>query len=354
MRTIHFLAALPLTCLFTGLFAGGAFAQACTKPLALANSIQMESTDGGPSLVPVKINGTDHKLTLATAATSTTISEDTIKALNLDPKRAAQVMVDDAGNEYRDEVTLADFNLGRMHGANVKWPVGGGRGGRGGRGSRGGGGGFGGGSGGDGQLGQNYLRVYDLDVDFGSDKLQFFAQDHCPGGVMYWKAPGAVGVLPITIENGRIYVPMMLDGKAIRGVIDTAARNTTVYAAVAQRLLGVELGGAKAPADNPSRGFGGQSYTWTVGSLSFNALALKDQPIMVQPDVANAGANQGFSAVNRKLGIESELASANVRLGMDVLRKLHLYFAWGENKLYVTGTTNTLPATAAAAPAKAP
>jgi predicted aspartyl protease len=347
MRTIHFLAALPLTCLF----ATSAFAQAaCTKPLALANTIQMESTDGGPSLVPVKLNGTDHKLTLATAATTTTINEDTIKALNLDPKRAAEVMVDDAGNEYRDEVTVADFNLGRMHGSNVKWPVGGGRGGRG---SRSGGGGFGG-SGGDGQLGQNYLRVYDLDIDFGSDKLQFFAQDHCPGGVMYWKAPGAVGVLPITIENGRIYVPMMLDGKAIRGMIDTAARTTTVYAAVAQRLLGVELGGAKAPADNPSSGFGGQSYTWTVGSLSFNALALKDQPIMVQPDVANAGANQGFSAVNRKLGIESELATANVRLGMDVLRKLHLYFAWGENKLYVTGTTNMIPAAAAAAPAKAP
>lgn len=338
MRTIHLLAALPLTCLF----AGGAFAQACTKPLALANTIQMESTNGGPSLVPVKLDGTDHKLTLATAATTTTINEDTIKALNLDPKHADQVMVDDAGNEYRDEVTVPDFNLGRMHGTNVKWPVRGGRGGR--------GGGFGGGrpGGGDGQLGQNYLRVYDLDIDFGSDKLQFFAQDHCPGGVMYWKAPGAIGVLPITIENGRIYVPLTLDGKAIRGVIDTAAPTTSVYAAVAERLLGVELGSAKAPADNPSRGFGGQSYTLTVGNLALGALTLKDQPIMIQPDVANAGANQGFSAVNRKLGIESELATANVRLGMDVLRKLHLYFSWGENKLYVTGTTNTLSAAAAA------
>jgi hypothetical protein len=36
---------------------------------------------------------------------------------------------------------------------------------------------------------------------------------------------------------------------------------------------------------------------------------------------------------------------------MDVLRKLHLYMAFGENRLYVTGTTDTR--TAAAAP-KAP
>ena len=43
----------------------------------------------------------------------------------------------------------------------------------------------------------NYMLLYDMDVDFGSDKLRFFAQDHCPGGKLYWKAPGAVGTVPL-------------------------------------------------------------------------------------------------------------------------------------------------------------
>jgi hypothetical protein len=52
----------------------------------------------------------------------------------------------------------------------------------------------------------------------------------------------------------------------------------------------------------------------------------------------------------KKTGIDFELAHPEVRLGMDVLRKLHLYMAFGENKLYVTGTTAALPAEAAKAP----
>lgn len=345
MRTKYLLAALPLT----GLFAATSFAQApaCTKPLAMANEIQMESANGGPSTVPVKINGTDQKLTLATASSSTTLTEDAIKALKLEPKRAETVMMDDAGNQFRDEVVIADFNLGRMHGSNVKWPVAAGRGGRG-----GGGGGFGG-RGGDGQLGQNYMRIYDLDVDFGSDKLRLFSQDHCPGGVLYWKAPGKVGVVPITIENARIVVPVTVDGKPIKAWIDTASRNSWTYAAVAERVLGIELGGAKAPPDKPSRDpFGGQAtYTLTAGEIAFRDLTLPGQALQINADVATQGSNQGFSAVNRKLGIESELANAHIVLGMDVLRKLHLFFSFAENRLYVTGTTDTL---AAAKPADAP
>ena len=346
MRTIHLLAALPLTCLF----ATGAFAQgACTKPLALRNEVQMTSTNGGPSAIPVKINGTDQKLTLATAGTTTQLSNSGVKALKLDTKRSDNVLEIPLSDPRRmDEVAIADFVMGTMHGANLTWmtPPSGGRGG----------------FGGDdadgprpvGTLSLNYMLPYEMDVDFGSDKLRFFNQDHCPGAVMYWQAPGAVGVVPLSIDVGRVVVPVTVNGKTINAVIDTASPFSSVRAAVATRLLGAELGGAKAPS-KPG-GFGGTSYNWTVDSLAFNALKLDNIAITVLPDI-NAGAGDhgdGAKVALASSGLKAELSKPEIVLGMDTLRKLHLFFSFAEKRLYVTGTTNTLAAAMPTAAPKAP
>jgi hypothetical protein len=347
MRGIQFLAALPLAGLSVGLFATAALAQACNKPLSLRNEVQMTSANGGPSSIPVKINGTDQKLTLATAGTTTQLNALGVKALKLET-RNGKATLSNPGGEPRlmDEVTIADFTMGTMHGSNVTWltPDQSGRGG---------------GGGGDdapkdvpvGLFSLNYMMSYDVDADFGSDRLRFFAQDHCPGGVLYWKADSAVGVAPITVDNGRVTVPVMLDGKALTGVIDTASTTSHLYAVVAQRVLGVELGSDKAPADRPSRAFGGdQSYTYT-GTLSIGPLSLPGSAVMVSPNLANKGGGPAVEAANRSRGIQFAMAHPEVVIGMDVLRKLHVYMAFGENKLYATTTTAVLPA---AAPAKVP
>ena len=339
MRTAYLLAALPLTCLF----AGNAFAQACTKPLALSNELQMESSNGGPSTIPVKLNGIDQKLTLATAGTTTQISQDTAKTLKLETRRSDITLPDDVGNASRvDEVTIADFSMGRLHGTNVKWPIS----------PAGGFGGRGGGDDAAGKFSLNYMRVYDVDADFGNDKLRFFNQDHCPGGVMYWKAPGVAGVVPITIDNGRVTVPVMVNGKAIKGVIDTAARSSSIRRVVAERVLGVELGGPKAPL--APGGFGGQSYTLTADTLTFGPLKLENIAFNVRPDInADGGKDPAQAQRLKKAGIDYEMASPEVVIGMDTLRKLHIYLAFGENKLYVTQSDSTMAA-AATTPAKAP
>jgi len=345
MRTNYLLAALPLTCLF----AANAFAQgACTKPLALASDIQMTSSNGGPSSVPVKINGTDQTMTLATAGITTQISETSAKALNLKIERADGVLLaDEFGGTSRDEATIPDFSVGRLHLTNVKWPIsiGGGRGGSG----RGGAGGS------VGLLSLNYLAPFDVDVDFGSDKLRFFNQDHCPGGVLYWQAPGPVGVVPLAMDGRRVTAQVMVNGKPITAVIDTASPTSSLRATVATKVLGVELGGAKAPAK--SGGLGGQNYTWTVDTLAFNALKTENVALTVLPDINAGNQDHGDGAVGmrrRAEGIQYALDHPEIILGMDVLRKYHLFLSFAEKRLYVTGTANTLPAAStAAAPAAA-
>ena len=251
-------------------------------PLALRSEIQMESSNGGPSAIPVKINGTDQKLTLATAGTTTQLNETAVKAMKLETQRSDLMLPDFRGMPQRvDEVTIADFAMPGLHGTNLKWPVspGGGRGGRGGDSSD---------SGPAGLFSLNYMMVYDIDADFGSDKLRIFNQDHCPGAVMYWKAPGAVGVAPITIDNGRVTVPVTVNGKALTAVIDTAARDSRLYSAVADHVLGLD--------PTTTRKFD--------AAVAIGPLALSGVSINVIPDI-NAGAGAGdVRRVDPELGAE--------------------------------------------------
>ncbi len=305
MRTTSLFAALPLI----ALFAGTAAAQeaACTKQLKMVDEIQMESRGAGPSTVPVEINGTKQSLTFATASPFTQISEATAKSLGLP--------VTD------EQITVSKLSFGKLEGTNVKMPVMGG-GGRGGAAP----------GAGAGRFALNHMLSYDVDVDFGTDKLKFFDQDHCPGGVLYWQA-SVVGVMPITISNGRVTVPVMIDGKELTGVIDTSAMGLSVKEAVAEKILGLEAG------------MEGKTHT---GTLALGTIGLKGMKFNIVTNGAQIGGSAVASAINRSSAVQFALAQPEVVIGMDLLRKLHLYMAFGEKKLYVTPAS---PRVAAATPA---
>jgi len=294
MRTTTLFAALPLI----ALFAGTAAAQeaACTKQLKMLDEIQMESRGVGPSTVPVEINGTKHNLTFSTTSPYTQVSEATAKSLGL--------------TVAEEQVTVNTLTFGKLEGTNVKMPVMGG-------GGRGGAGGPGGAAG---RFGLNHMLSYDVDVDFGTDTLKFFDQDHCPGGVLYWQA-SVVGVMPITISNGRVTVPVMIDGKELTGVIDTTAMGLSVKEAVAEKILGLEAG------------MEGKTHT---GTLALGTIGLKNTRFNIVTNGAQVGGSATASAINRSAAVQFALAQPEVVIGMDLLRKLHLYMAFGEKKLYIT------------------
>jgi predicted aspartyl protease len=335
MRTSHLLSALALFCLFAGAAHAQDAAGACTKKLSMVNEIQMESRGAGPSSVPVEINGKKHSLTFATAGTATQITEDTAKALGLNITADGEVaLFDSQGKAQNNQVTVSKFTMGTLEGTNMKMAVS----------PSGGRGGFGGG--GAGLFSLNHMLPYDVDVDFGTDKLRFFSQDHCPGGVLYWQA-SAVGVAPITVDAGRITIPVELDGKPMTGVIDTAATGVSIKTAVAEKVLGLAMGSADAPATTPG------NYSRTVGSFRMGTLGLRNIKVAIEPNGARLGGGPAMEAMNRSRAAQAALASPEVQIGMDLLRKLHLYMAFGEKKLYIT-PASPKPAAATAAPASPP
>lgn len=330
MRITRLLSALPLACLFAGAAqAQQAAGEVCTKKLTMVNEIQMESKGPGPSSVPVEINGVKHNLTFATAGTATQITEETAKALGLSITGGSEVaLFDREGKASGNQVTVDKFTMGTLEGTNMKIPVSpsGGRGG---------------GGGGAGLFSLNNMLPYDVDVDFGTDKLRFFSQDHCPGGVLYWQA-SAVGVAPITIDNGRVTIPVELNGKTVTGVVDTAAMTTSIKVAVAEKLLGLTMGSPEVPVTTPN------NYTHTLATFRLGTFGLRNYRIAIEPNTTISGGNAVAMAQIRSAAAQQALEKPEIRIGMDLLRRLHLYMAFGEKKLYITPASPRAPAATSA------
>jgi hypothetical protein len=138
-----------------------------------------------------------------------------------------------------------------------------------------------------GVLGLDTLHEYDVELDFKNAQMKLFAKDHCPGNVVYWT--NSYTVVPFSIDaNGHIVAQMALDGKPVSVAVSTAPGHMAMRSMstpVAYKTLG-------------------------IGAISLS-----------NPQVTQAGDVD---------------PGAQMRIGLDDLKMLHLFFAFSENKLYVT------------------
>jgi len=177
----------------------------------------------------------------------------------------------------------------------------------------------------DGILAFDHLGFYDIDLDFGSDVFNLFSQDHCPGGVVYWQAP-AVAILPIIkSEYNQISITVTLDGHVINANLDTGANTSTLRGDLARELFGLALGSADVPEfDETKADPSFHMYRHAFKSLSFGDIAVANPRVQII-------ASNNFQNAPQML------------IGMDILRKLHVYFALHEGKMYITPATPQTP-----------
>src|SRR5262249_41517930 len=163
---------------------------------------------GTRDLIPLQINGSELKFLFDSGGVTTMIDRKAAEELKLPIRQGNMEFYDVTGNISRDQVSVSEFTLGYMRGKDFTFPVSP----------------MGGHSG---IFSLNFMLPYDVDVDFGNDMLNFFAKDHCPGGVLYWKA-SAVAVLPITVQDGHMTIPVTLGGQTFKAIIDTGAFDSTL------------------------------------------------------------------------------------------------------------------------------
>lgn len=88
----------------------------------------------------------------------------------------------------------------------------------------------------DGLLGADILLAFDIDLDLPAGRLTFYrARRACPDAGPPWSVP-YVGLAGIAAKRDRLLVPIVLDGVAGMGVLDTGAQRSSMSLRLARRV----------------------------------------------------------------------------------------------------------------------
>ena len=309
----------PIVILFASISLPATAAEEC-GPLKIVSDVQMLTTTGSyREMVPVTVNGAAKLFLLDTGGFMTQVSGDTAKELKMEMHDSALRLYDVSGDESRSYVIAESLKLGSLVASQqpmIVLPRG-----------------FGDL---DGLVSTDLMLRYDVDIDFGSGRLRYFSPDHCPGKVVYWSPPAAAAV-PIAVrDRSRIMIPITLDGKEFRALVDTGATRSFISMVTAKALFGLDPQSADMQkAGNVNGDSKLASYTHVFHTLSFDGIDVNNPKLLIMPDRMNSASREQQTG-NRALVGEPGLQLPEFVLGMDILRHLHIYMAFREKRFYVS------------------
>ena len=169
-------------------------------------------------------------------------------------------------------------------------------------------------------LSPDIMAGYETEFDFANNKFNLYSRDHCPGKVVYWTT-SPYAVVPMRMpDNLHIDLDVMLDGKPFRAVLDTGSSRSVVRMEAAQSAFGIKDDDPGLKPLNDSKRF----YSYPFKTLSLEGLTINNPALLVAP----------------RSTVRMSDSDPEIILGMGVLRQLHLFIAYGEQKLYITPATS--------------
>lgn len=299
------------------------------KPLTRIAELQLESAiEKKETYVPVTINGVPKLMLLDTGGAMTEITTEAADELRLTRRRGNFRLYNIYG-EFSDTFAEASLAVGPLKADHVALAI----------------------APGNHVFGEDYelagvlapdiLKNYDIDVDFGSGKMNLFSPDHCPGKVIYWKPP-AVAIIPMRVlHSGHIMVGVLLDGKKVTAILDTGAYHTTLSLSVAESQYNLDLGAADTPQTGHLTGKPSAStYRHIFSTLSFEGITVNNPQVEIIPDLLHqVAADAAAPVTGTRIGDrKKQEGDASMLIGMSILRHFHIYIAYKEQRLYITPT----------------
>jgi predicted aspartyl protease len=286
--------------------------------------IPFETDATGHIWFPAKVGGFKTRLMLDTGAFWSFLNKDIAEKLSLQPQLMFDGYIVDAAGQKMDKfVTVPEVQLGSVViGVPYDFVVGE--------------------AGGDiehfgGAIGLNLFTKMDLEIDNAGKTISLFSQDHCKGAGVHW-ADEAVTLnfarrkkdIPsgTRIRTQKDYMPINmpivggeLEGDPVRILFDTGATNSSIHLDHAKRRWNVGPGSpgvAPAGVVYTASGTPIETYSYTFNSLSISGIRFNNVPV--------------------RLG---KFDDEDVILGMHELKLLHLYFAFKDGMIHVTGADAT-------------
>lgn len=309
------------------------------KPLQLVNSAPLEPMENDDRVtVPVQIDGHAEHLIVDSGSPFTMLSLDAAKRLGLKLRGSLVGSVNVRGQLSAAQAIADTFELGSAHAQNFYFDI------------------FPGHfveSGPAGLVSPTTFSRSDIDFDFGAKRFNVFSRDHCEGRVAYW-SERPLAVIPMDTKTGHLNVPVTVDGRLMRAILDTGAANTTMTDTAAWRIMGIKPGAADTPEIAESKnGPMMKYYSHPFARLSFGDVDVQNPKIIIMTDQMSAEIPP-VGITGSRLPTEDNARLPDITIGMNVLTHLHLYVAYGEEKLYITpaGTASALPPPALPPPAQ--
>ena len=171
-------------------------------------------------------------------------------------------------------------------------------------------------AGADGSLAPDMMKHFDVDIDFMRGTFGLFSQKHCPGEVVYWTKSGFVALPMAVVYNGHIQVPVTIDGVKLNALLDTGARSSVISMRAANALGITEKSPDLKLGTDPDARY--KVYDYPFKTMDFDGVTVNKPRLQVVSD-------------NFLPGSRTDLI-----IGIGILRRLHLFISYSEEKLYIT------------------
>ncbi|HEY1632030.1 MAG TPA: hypothetical protein VGF56_12000 [Rhizomicrobium sp.] len=297
-------------CLLAAAFAAPASADDCR--LTQVASLDATWTPSGDFVVPISIEGKTKMVTIDVAGFKSglrvsTIAELGLKHTAMNPNYRIQMVTNEAVTyeALAEPVGLGGLGIHRMKflaAPDDTFPTGV-----------------------DGTVSMDILGNYDVEIDPAHMKVNLFAQDHCPGQVVYWtKAPAAAIVMRSTEWEHTLFMAD-LDSHPVTTSLDTTSARSYVVYHQAAPVFGWKSGGDPVPNEALPGDTG--DYSPLFKHLILNGVDITNPKIVIQkfPEGYTTG------------------ETIPLWLGMNILRKFRLFLSSKDHMIYLTAA-NAPPA----------
>lgn len=289
-------------------------------------SIDLSINESGLILLPVTINGREALMALHLASSLGALKLDALENLGLSARRLGDGAVIKGGNEtIRQYSRVPDFVMGGQARFGKKeflvskelriepaksgsTPI-------------------------VGYLGLTDFNNVDLELDVAAKKLNLYAPSTCPDRVVYWaseyaKVPMFKGKL------GEMFFLMELDGKKLQTTLSTNDETTVLYTDASRKLYDFDEtspGIIREPASDAGK----EATYYRAMALTNNNMKVLNAKIKLNSS-SNCGVVRNRANGELGVGYDGCYGAYPLKLGLSILRKLHIYIATKEKAMYFT------------------